>query len=80
MCGNRTSVISSPSLYQETFGVGCPSTRTSNLAALPSSIERSFNGAVNEGGSPSDLDLSSVVKKNTNYIPEQIEETHKQTK
>ena len=52
ICGNCSSVISSSPLYHVTAGVGFPRTRTSNLAALPSSMERSFNGAVNEGAWP----------------------------
>jgi len=63
ICGNCSSVISSPPLYHVTAGVGFPRTRTSNLAALPSSMERSFNGAVNEGASPPS-DFSAVGIEN----------------
>lgn len=62
MCGNCSSVISSSSLYHVTAGDGFPRTRTSNLAALPSSMERSFNGAVNDGASPSSVFSAVGIK------------------
>ena len=62
ICEKFSQVISSSSLYQVTCGVGCPRTRTSNLAALPSSMMRFFNGAVNAGASRSLLDSSSEGK------------------